>query len=454
MHLVVVGGSDAGISAGLRARELSPATDVTVVVADAYPNFSVCGLPFYVSGETGDWHQLAHHGLAELEEAGLNLLLNHSAFAIDAREREVRIEDLDGTPRLLRYDQLVVATGAKPIRPPIAGANEPGVYVLHTMDDSFLVHDRVAAGEVEDAVIVGGGYIGLEMADALTHRGVRVTLVGRAASVLPTVDPPFGRAVGEELQRHGIAVHAGVAAEAIERDSDRRLAVRASGGLTLKADLVLMAAGVRPNTELAVSAGVELGAQGAIRVDRRMATSGPNVWAAGDCVETWHRVLQAPTYLPLGTTAHKQGRVAGENAVGGQREFEGSVGTQVVKVFDLAIARSGLRDSEARQAGFDPITVETETWDHKAYYPGGCRIRLRVTGDRQTGQLLGAQILGPLQAGVAKRIDVYATALFSAMTVDAINDLDLSYTPPFGSPWDAVQVAAQTWSQALVVNAA
>jgi hypothetical protein len=202
---------------------------------------------------------------------------------------------------------------------------------------------------------------------------------------------------------------------------------------------VLVAAGVKPTTELAASAGADLGAHGAIRVDRRMATSVPNVWAAGDCVETWHRVLQRPTYLPLGTTAHKQGRVAGENAVGGHRVFEGSVGTQVVKVFDLAIARTGLRDVEARQAGFDPITVETETWDHKAYYPGAPRIRLRVTGDRQTGQLLGAQILGPWQAEVAKRIDVYATALFAGMSVDAVSDLDLSYTPPFGSPWDAVQ---------------
>jgi NADPH-dependent 2,4-dienoyl-CoA reductase/sulfur reductase-like enzyme len=448
MHLLVVGGSDAGISAGLRARELSPSTKVTVTLADAYPNFSVCGLPFYVSGETPDWRQLAHRDLGEREAAGLNLLLHQKAVAIDTRQREVCFDDLNGTAAPLHYDQLVIATGAEPVKPPIAGLDEPGVYVLHTMSDSFLVHDQVATGDVKEAVIVGSGYIGVEMADALAHRGVHVTMLGRSPSVLPTVDPPFGIAVAEEMQQHDVEVRTGVAAEAIERDPDGRLLVHDSDGLGARADLVLVAAVVRPNTMLTISAGIERGARGAICVDRRMAASVPNVRAAGDCVETWHRVLRAPAYLPLGTTAHKQGRVAGENAVGGHRVFEGSVGTQVVKVFELAIARTGLRDTEAREAGFDPITIETETWDHKAYYPGGRHIRIRITGDRQTGQLLGAQILGPWQAEVAKRIDGYATALFAGMSVDAISDLDLSYTPPFGSPWDAVQLAAQAWESA------
>ena len=192
---------------------------------------------------------------------------------------------------------------------------------------------------------------------------------------------------------------------------------------------------------------METGEKGAIRVDRRMRTNVADVFAAGDCVETWHRLLQSSTYFPLGTTAHKQGRVAGENAVGGDRLFEGSLGTQVVKVFDLAIARTGLRDHEAKRAGFDPLTVETEAWDHKAYYPGAQQLHIRVTGDRRSGQLLGAQILGHWQAE-AKRIDVYAAALFAGLSVDAINDLDLSYTPPLGSPWDAVQLSAQTWTAA------
>jgi NADPH-dependent 2,4-dienoyl-CoA reductase/sulfur reductase-like enzyme len=358
------------------------------------------------------------------------------------------VENRDGQTSPVGYDQLVIATGAKPIRPAMPGLDLPNVHVLHTMDHSFAVHDLVASGRVREATIVGSGYIGLEMADALTYRGVQVTLFGRAETVLPTVDQSLGSVVADELQRHGVTVHAGVAVDGIKRGPGNRLVVRGVGAPDSAADMVLVAAGVVPNARLAAAAGVETGEKGAIRVDRRMRTNVADVFAAGDCVETWHRLLQSSTYLPLGTTAHKQGRVAGENAVGGDRRFEGSLGTQVVKVFDLAIARTGLRDHEAKRAGFDPLTVETDAWDHKAYYPGAQQLRIRVTGERRSGQLLGAQILGHWQAEVAKRIDVYAAALFAGLSVDAINDLDLSYTPPLGSPWDAVQLAAQAWTAA------
>jgi NADPH-dependent 2,4-dienoyl-CoA reductase/sulfur reductase-like enzyme len=444
---VIVGGSDSGIAAGLRAREVDAQTEVTVVVADAFPNYSICGLPFYLSGETPDWHQLAHRTVGELEAAGLDLLLEHAATSIDPARRQIRIENRSGHARTIAYDRLVIATGAEPVRPSISGLNLPGVYLLHTMEDSFHVYDALATRTVHDAVVVGTGYIGLEMADALTHRGVRVTLIGRAETVLPTVDPKLGQLVKDELRRLGVDVIAGTEVEAIERDGSR-LAVRAAGGVRASTDLVIVGAGVRPNSALAASAGVETGINGALRVDRHMRTNIPDIYAAGDCVETWHRVLGRYTYLPLGTTAHKQGRVTGENTVGGQRMFEGSVGTQVVKVFDLAVARTGLSDRDASEGGFDPLTIDTEAWDHKAYYPGAQRVRLRVTGDTKTGQLLGAQIVGPWQAEVAKRIDVYAAALFFGMAVDGVNDLDLSYTPPFGSPWDAVQIAAQAWERA------
>jgi NADPH-dependent 2,4-dienoyl-CoA reductase/sulfur reductase-like enzyme len=226
-----------------------------------------------------------------------------------------------------------------------------------------------------------------------------------------------------------------------------------AGGLTVAgepdfaatSDLVLVVVGVRPDTDLAVAAGVQTGVRGALRVDRRMRTNLPDVLAAGDCVETRHRLLDRPAYLPLGTTAHKQGRVAGETAVGGDRAFAGSLGTQVVKVFELAVARTGLRDQDAEVAGFDPVTVGSVQFDHKAYYPGAHRLHLCITGDRTSGQLLGAQLVGHHDAEVAKRIDIPAGALFHHMTVDGLSDLDLSYTPPFGSPWDAIQLAAQDW---------
>jgi len=217
--------------------------------------------------------------------------------------------------------------------------------------------------------------------------------------------------------------------------------------VTRAADMVLVVVGVRPETTLAADAGAALGVKGAIAVDPGMRTSLPDVFAAGDCVITHHRLLGV-TWLPLGTTAHKQGRVAGENALGGNRQFAGSLGTQVVKIFDQAAARTGLRDHEASAAGFNPVTVESAADDHKAYYPGSHRITMRVTGDRATGRLLGLQLFGHKHAEIAKRIDIAATAIFHGMTVDAVSDLDLSYTPPLGSPWDAVQMGAQAWVRA------
>jgi NADPH-dependent 2,4-dienoyl-CoA reductase/sulfur reductase-like enzyme len=443
-HLLVIGGSDAGISAALRARELDASWDVTVVVADAYPNFSICGLPFYLSGETPDWRHLAHRTRQEIEAEGIELLLDHTAESIDSRRKDVIVASRSRGSRRLSYDKLLIGTGAVPRRPQIPGLDLPGVHLLRTMEDSFAVHECLESRGPRSAVVVGGGYIGTEMAGALTHRGLHVTLVERSKGVMKTVDPELARLVGEELGRHGIGVAGGVRIERIRRE-DAALAVCGAAGFEARADLVLLAVGVEPDAGLARAAGAETGERGAIRVNRRMETGLPGVYAAGDCAETWHRLLGANTYLPLGTTAHKQGRVAGENAVGGEREFAGSLGTQVVKVFDLAVARTGLRDGEARGAGFEPHTEELAVWDHKAYYPGARKLHIRVTGDRATGRLLGAQIVGHWRSEVGKRIDLFATALYHGMSVDEIGDLDLSYTPPLSSPWDPVQSAAQAW---------
>ena len=439
MRLVIVGGSDAGISAGLRARECDPDVDVTIVVADRYPNFSICGLPFYLSGETPDWRDLAHRTRDELDAAGLGLLLDTTAVAIDADRHEVTVVDPLGSPSRLGYDRLVIATGARPARPPIDGMDLPGVHVVHTLDQAFTLHERLEGAR--RAVVVGGGYIGVELADALTRRGVDVALLEMAESVLTTVDAQLGILVCDELERHGVDVRAGTRVEAIERDG--RSVTVVAGNTRLPADVVVVAGGVRPNAKLAASAGVPTGVAGALVTDRQMRTVLPDVYAAGDCVETRHRLLDAATYLPLGTTAHKQGRTAGENAVGGHAAFAGSLGTQVVKIFDLVAARTGLRGPEATQAGYRPRTVHVTVDDHKSYYPGATQLAIRLTADDDTGRFLGAQIVGHAGGQVAKRIDVFAVALFHGMTVDALNDLDLSYTPPLSTPWDPVQMAAQ-----------
>lgn len=444
MHFLIIGGSDAGISAGLRARELEPSCNVTIVLADAYPNYSICGLPFFLSGETPDWRSLAHR----TDFPGIQLMPNHTAKVIDPTSKFVTVQGASGMRRGLPFDRLLIATGARPVWPAIEGINLPGVFPLHTMEDSFSFHNFLEERRPESAIIVGAGYIGLEMADALVHRGIQVTMASRTEAVLATVDPDYGRLVESELKKHGVEVWNRVEADSI-RAVGSKLQVSGTGSFSKTADVVLVAAGVQPNNDLGVAAGIEIGVKGALSVSRRMETCLPDVFAAGDCVETWHRLLKRPSYLPLGTTAHKQGRIAGENAVGGNREFEGSLGTQVVKLFDAIAARTGLRDHEARTAGFDPFTSGTTVWDHKAYYPGAHQMHLRITGDRGTGRLLGAQIIGHKSSEVSKRVDIFATALYHGMLVEELNSLDLSYTPPLSSPWDPVQIAAQAWNRGI-----
>ncbi|MEU9283080.1 FAD-dependent oxidoreductase, partial [Streptomyces sp. NPDC048341] len=446
-RVIAVGGSDAGISAALRARELDPGSEVTVVVADAYPNFSICGIPYYISGEVAHWSNLAHRTAADLAATGMDVRINTRATRIDPAAKLLTVRDADGRSEQLPYDALVVGTGAVSVVPLIDGlaelGPEQGVHLLHGMGDTFELQRGIDERQPANAVIIGAGYIGLEMAEALTTRGIPVTQIEALPEVLPTVDGELGALVRAELLAHDVDVLTGTTVKAVSREADDRLRVEATGAdgesVTRLVDLVLVVVGVRPDTTLAAQASAELGFRGAIAVDEQMRTSLPGVYAAGDCVVTHHRLL-GTTWLPLGTTAHKQGRVAGENALGGERRFAGSLGTQVVKVFDLVAARTGLREHEALAAdrGWTPATTASAPDDHKAYYPGATPIAARITGDSGSGLLLGAQLVGRRTAEISKRVDTCATALFHGMSVDGISDLDLSYTPPLGSPWDAV----------------
>lgn len=448
-QLVIIGGSDAGISAALHAKEIDPSLTVIVLVADGFPNYSICGLPFYLSGEVQDWRTLAHRTVEEIEKQGIQLLLEHRAKGIDPVTRTVSAADRNGQTHTLKYDRLIIGTGAVSSRPSVTGLDLPGVFTLRWMNDGFSIYRYMEERHPESAIILGSGYIGMEMADALTRKGLSVTMVARSGHILKTVDSGMGDIIRKELMRQGVRVIDQIAVTAVE-ERRGKLVVRNAQEIPVEGDMVLVAAGGRPETTVAQTAGISTGVHGAIRVNRAMETNVKHIYAAGDCVETWHRLLKKYTYLPLGTTAHKQGKVAGENAAGGQAEFAGSLGTQVVKIFDLVISRTGLRESEARDAGFDPLTVELETWDHKVYYPDATLLRIRLTADRMTHRLLGAQILGQYRAEVSKRIDIFAAALHHDMKVEELNNLDLSYTPPLGSPWDPVQMAAQVWMKEKV----
>lgn len=393
----------------------------------------------------------------------MRLRLDTLVTGIDVAGQRLALREKDGSQSVLDYDELVVGTGAVPVRPPIEGLDDlgvaDGVHLLHSMGDTFALTESLDRIHPKTALIVGAGYVGLEMAEGLTMRGIAVTQVEMLPEVLPTVDVELGTLVHAELERHGVDVHTRSTVTRITRTGDAaagRLHVDGTDPedtpLSWDVDLVLVVVGVKPDTDLLIKAGAKTGARGAVVVDETMATGLPHVWAAGDCVVTHHRLLGV-TYLPLGTTAHKQGRVAGENALGGNARFAGSLGTQVVKVFDLVAARTGLREHEAITAGLSPISTTATPDDHKAYYPGAHPITIRVTGDAGTGKLVGAQLIGARGTETAKRVDTYAAALFAGMTVEGMSELDLSYTPPLGLPWDAVQMAAQAWVREHVLPA-
>jgi NADPH-dependent 2,4-dienoyl-CoA reductase/sulfur reductase-like enzyme len=452
VRVLVIGGSDAGIEAGLQAAARGAGVDL--LVADGYPNFSVCGIPYYLSGEVADWRALAHRDQAALEAAGLTLHLDTRATGIDIADHRVQARGPRGEELEFGYDRLVVATGALPQRPPIAGLDTlgpgAGVHVLHSIGDALTVARSLDRAPGLGVVIVGGGYIGLEMVEALTRRGLDLTVLEALPQLMSTVDPELAGEVANTLEGNGVRVHTGTAVTAVERDW-RGLHVHAKTGersRSWQASTVLVVTGVRPDTELAAAAGLTLGIRGTIAVDRGMRTTAADVYAAGDCVRTYHRLLDRHVYLPLGSTAHKQGRVAGVNATGGDTVFAGSLGTQVVRVFDRVIAATGLREAQAREAGFDPLVADRTADDHKAYYPGATPLRMRIVGDRRTGRLLGAQLIGRYGAEVAKRVDIFATAISFGATVEDLPRLDLSYTPPLGSPFDAVQHAADDWAAA------
>jgi len=392
------------------------------------------------------WQDLAHRTREDLEKAGIRLFLKHRALSIYNSEKTVEIIDELERKAFFAYDRLVLATGAAPRRLGIPGIDLPGVFFLRWMDDGLKIKNHLASKRPQKIILIGGGYIGMEMAEAMLHRRLQVEVVERSQLLLKNVYPGFSRRIQTELESHGASIHTDFTVEKIELKGEK-LHVIGSKGRPIRADMVLIAVGCLPQTELAASAGIRTGINGAIKVTRRMETNIPGIYAAGDCAETWNRVLNRYTYQPLGTVAHKQGRAAGENAAGGDKTFAGTLGTQSVKIMNLVYARTGLLAEEAVRAGYDPVSSRIETYDHKSYYPGASSLQLMITADKKTRRLLGAQVLGFVGAEISKRLDILATALYHQMAVDELEDLDLSYTPPLSSPWDPVQTAAQAWAQ-------
>ena len=443
-RLVVVGADAGGMTAASQARRRRPADQLEIVAVDRgrHASYSACGIPYWIGGAVDSVDALVTRTVEEFRKQDIEVRLRHEAVSLDLAAGAVLVRDLDGGGETrLGFDQLVVATGATPVRPDIPGVDAPGVFGVQTLDDGEEVRAALAAG-AERAVVVGGGYIGLEMAEAFVQRGLAVTVVEAAPQPMSTLDPDMGALVAGAVEGLGIELLRDAPVTGIVTGADGRARAVATADREIPADVVVLGLGVRPGTELARAAGVEIGVTGGVVTDARMRTvSHEQVWAAGDCVQTIHRVSRAPVSVPLGTHANKQGRVAGINLGGGYATFPGVVGTSVTKVCDLEVARTGLREADADDAGFRFVTATVESTTRAGYFPGARPITTKLIAERRSGRLLGAQIVG--REGAAKRIDVLATALWNDMTVEDIAGLDLSYAPPFAPVWDPVLIAAR-----------
>jgi NADPH-dependent 2,4-dienoyl-CoA reductase/sulfur reductase-like enzyme len=442
-RLVVIGGDAGGMTAAAQARRRRGREDLEIVALErgAYASYSACGIPYWVGGAVDSVDDLiTRTPEVTRTKFGIDLRMGHEALELDLAARTVEVRGPDGTYRL-GFDQVVIGTGATPVRPEIPGIDAPGVFGVQTPGDGEAVRAALDGGAAR-AVVVGGGYIGLEMAEAMTARGLDVTVVEAAPQPMSTLDPDMGVLVADALLGMGITLHRGEPVTAISTGPSGRVSGVVTTQREIPADLVVLGLGVRPQTTLAAAAGVKIGVTGGIVTDARMRAVGQDgVWAAGDCVETIDRVALRPVSVALGTHAVKQGRVVGINIGGGYLTFPGVVGTAVTKVCDLEVARTGLREADASAAGLRYVTATIESTTRAGYFPGAKPITTKLLAEKRSGRLLGAQIVG--REGAAKRIDVLATALWNEMTVEDITGLDLAYAPPFAPVWDPVLIAAR-----------
>ena len=438
-RLIVIGGVAAGMSAAAKAKRIDRALEVIVCEKGSFISYAACGMPYFLAGDIPDHRGLIVRTPEQMAKQGIDVRLRHKVMAINAQEQTIAVRDLDGGNDLSQtYDNLVIATGALPAWPSLEGSRIAGVFGLRSLESGLALQRYLAEHKPKKAAVVGGGYIGIEMAETLRRLGLQVTMIIRSGKVLrATLDEDIRQLVQGELGLHGVQVLQDVP---VSFEGEGQLDAVVTAGGRHACDIAVLGMGAVPNIELALEAGVRLGSAGAIATDASMHTNLSGVFAAGDCAEALHLVTGQPAYIPLGSTANKQGRVAGENAAGGQALFGGIVGTMVLRCFDLTVATTGLTATRARDAGLSvrETTIRAKHISH--YFPGAEDIHVKLVVDETTGLLLGGQIAG--KHGVAKRIDVLATALHNRMTVAQLRQLDLSYAPPYAPVWDPILVAA------------
>lgn len=446
LRVVIVGGVAAGPKAAAKIIRLSPDAQVTIVERGQFLSYAGCGLPYYISGVVRDQKELMSSPLGGVRDPiffqqvkNVRVMSQTQAMGIDRKNKTVHIRDtISGAESWLEYDKLVLATGAVPVIPDIPGTGLGNVFTLHGVSDAEGIKSALARGKARDVIIVGGGLLGVEITEALAEAGCRVTIVEKTPQILRILDPEIAALVERHLESHGVKVLTATTVERLEGETTVR-SVSTSRGV-IPADTVILAIGVKPNVMLAEKACLQIGTTGAIKVDERMCTSDPDIYAAGDCVECSDLLTGRPCYVPLGSTANKQGRVAAMNICGRVDRFPGVLGSTVCKVFDYCVARTGLTEAEARELGYDVIAVLSPAPDRAHYMPNARPILLKMVVDSRSRKLLGAQAVGP--GACDKRMDVVALALTAGMTVDSLANADLCYAPPYAEAMDNLITAA------------
>jgi NADPH-dependent 2,4-dienoyl-CoA reductase/sulfur reductase-like enzyme/peroxiredoxin family protein/rhodanese-related sulfurtransferase/TusA-related sulfurtransferase len=439
MKTIVIGGVAAGMSAAARLRRLDEKAEIVVLERSPYVSFANCGLPYHIGGVIKDRNQLLLQTPATLKASlDLEVRTGHEALAIDRAKKSLSIRVVDsGRVYEESYDKLVLCPGAQPLRPPLPGLDHPAVMVLRNVPDMDAIKKRVDDG-ARRAVVIGGGYIGIEMAESLRERGLTVDLVEMQPQLLPPLDPEMTWPLEEHARQHGVTLHLGTAAAAF-RDAGGAVKVELQNGLSVESDLVILSAGVKPDTALARSAGLEIGPRGGIRVDEHLRTSDPDIFAAGDAVETPHRALSGSWLIPLAGPANRMGRIVADNLAGRATVWKGALGTSIVKVFDMTAGGTGANEKTLLRDKIAYQKVYLHPGQHAGYYPGATPLHLKVLFAPDSGKLLGAQVVG--FGGVDKRIDVLAMALAAGMSIEDLQDAELAYAPPYGSAKDPVNMA-------------
>ena len=440
MKVVIVGGVAGGASAAARMRRLDEKADIIIFEKSGHVSYANCGLPYYIGGVIEDQGELTLQTPQSFKRRfNIDVRVNHEVLSIDRTQKNVRVKNLaDGSEFEESYDKLILSPGAKPFKPDMPGVDSPRLFTLRTVEDTLKIRRFVEQEQIESAVISGGGFIGLELAENLAERGVRVTIVQKPDHLLNTLDADMASFIHAKFKQKGVDVLLNTAVTGFEYQKDCIL-THFDGGQPLRSQLVVLAIGVTPDSSLARDAGLDLGVRGSIAVDERMQTSDPDIYAVGDAVQVRHGVSGAYGLISLAGPANKQGRIAADNICGLNNAYKASYGSSVIKIFDMTAASTGLNERAVRAAGLDYEKIVLSPASHASYYPGGKAMTLKLLYEKISERILGAQIVG--YEGVDKRIDVIATAMQAGLKVSRLKELDLAYAPPYSSAKDPVNMA-------------